>query len=43
MTPTVQVRTLPHPVPTQHLETIVEDMETEEEILERQVALTKPA
>jgi hypothetical protein len=30
-------------VPTQPLETVVEDMETEDEILERQVELTKPA
>jgi hypothetical protein len=43
ITPTVQVKPIPHPVPTQPLETVVEDMETEDEILERQVELTKPA
>jgi hypothetical protein len=43
ITPTVQVRPIPHPVPTQPLETVVEDTETEDEILERQVELTKPA
>jgi hypothetical protein len=43
ITPTVQVKPIPHPVPTPPLETVVEDMETEDAILERQVELTKPA